>query len=601
MKEVHLPLSAKQMIQLQKNDAQAKNIVDKLRKEKDNAKMFIMHDGVLCRLWTEEKETFRCTFVPEVLRDPLLVLAHNQYSHNGGQRTYMALKKMYYWPGMKSDVFKHCKTCKECMLQNQANTSGEFKHFKVPKVPMQLICMDLVGPIFPVTSRGNRFILTCIDMLKGFTIAVPIKDKMAKTVCDAYRAHIYCIFGGSARILTDNGTEFENEQMDDLCKQLNVQRVYSPVYTPKANGKLEAWHRFFKACVAKHIRGNAAEWDEVVPLAGATYNFFPCQASGESPFVLMFGRDPITPFAKLLEPAPRYWGDHGGHLKMDLLRKLYLLTAENVKRAREGQDPMETTRQRNDFKVNDLVLVGDPTSGAFAPRYMPNYRIVAIRGPNRVTVRDEKGNESVRRASHLKVCDWKQKVASMTPEHDEYDRFGRSTKLLIHPKDIPNLQFDRKARNKGEISPDAETSMIDMNITSGRDEYGEIPPEQLPIKVSSDLSADKEKSVDILDFCEERGEFPPKVRNWVQNHMFNPSKQYIAGSVEDHVNQSNSGRCQHDDKDNGNTWFYSPMDCVSKWSKALKQGVTNSVGLEKIHTASTAAGESEKPDFSFFL
>ena len=52
--------------------------------------------------------------------------------------------------------------------------------------------------------------------------------------------------------------------------------------------------------------------------------------------VLMFGRDPITPFTKLLKPAPRYWGDRGGHLKMDLLRKLYLLTAENVKRAREG-------------------------------------------------------------------------------------------------------------------------------------------------------------------------------------------------------------------------------------------------------------------------
>ena len=145
-----------------------------------------MHDGVLCRLWTEEKETFRCTFVPQVLRDPLLVLAHNQNSHNGGRRTYMALKKMYYWPGMKGEIFKHCKTCKECMLQNQANTSAEFKHFKVPEVPMQLICMDLMGPISPVTSRGNRFILMCIDMLTGFTIAVPIKDKTAKTVCDAY-------------------------------------------------------------------------------------------------------------------------------------------------------------------------------------------------------------------------------------------------------------------------------------------------------------------------------------------------------------------------------------------------------------------------------
>ena len=92
---------------------------------------------------------------------------------------------------------------------------------------------------------------------------------------------------------------------------------------------------FFKACVAKHIRGNAAEWDEVIQLAGVAYNFFPCQASGESLFVLMFTRDPIILSTKLLEPAPRYWGDRGGHLKMDLLRKLYLLTAENVKRARE--------------------------------------------------------------------------------------------------------------------------------------------------------------------------------------------------------------------------------------------------------------------------
>ena len=216
IREVRLPLKTEQMIQLQKKDAEARKIVNKLHKEKTSTKMFILHKGVLCRLWMEERETFRCTFIPEVLRDPLLVLAHNQNSQDGGRRTYMALKRMYYWPGMRSQVFKHCKNCQECMLQNQANTSADFKHFKMPDVLMQLICMDLVGPILPVTSRGNCLILTCIDMLTGFTIAIPIKDKSASTVCDAYRVHNYCTFGGSARILTDNGTEFKNEQMDEL-------------------------------------------------------------------------------------------------------------------------------------------------------------------------------------------------------------------------------------------------------------------------------------------------------------------------------------------------------------------------------------------------
>ena len=155
------------------------------------------------------------------------------------------------------------------------------------------------------------------------------------------------------------------------------------------------------------------------------------------------------------------------------------------------------------------MLVRDTTSGAFAPRYMPNYRVVAIHGPNRIVVRDEKGNETLRRASHLKVCGWKQKVVSIAPEQEEYDKFGRNTKLLIHPKDVPDLQFDRKARNKGEISLDTKISMIEVNVTSGGDEYGEIPPKQQAGKIISDLSSDKEKSVDSPDLCKERGEFPP--------------------------------------------------------------------------------------------
>ena len=131
---------------------------------------------------------------------------------------------------------------------------------------------------------------------------------------------------------------------------------------------------------------------------------------------------------------------------------------------------------------------------------MPNYRIVAIHGPNRIVVRDEKGNETLRRASHLKVCDWKQKVASMTPEKEEYDKFGRSMKQLIHPKDILDLQFYKKSRNNREISPNTEISTIEVNITSGRGEHCEIPPNQQMT----------EKSVGHSDLSEEKGKFLPK-------------------------------------------------------------------------------------------
>ena len=82
----------------------------------------------------------------------------------------------------------------------------------------------------------------------------------------------------------------------------------------------------------KHIRGGGVEWDELVPLVVSTYNFFPCQSSKESPFVLMFGRDPITPVAKLLEPKQRYYGEKGSVLKMDTLRRLYAVVIETFVR-----------------------------------------------------------------------------------------------------------------------------------------------------------------------------------------------------------------------------------------------------------------------------
>ena len=247
--------------------------------------------------------------------------------------------------------------------------------------------MDLVGPIHPPISRGNKYVLTVIDMLTGFTIAVPIKNKNAETICEAYRDNVYCVFGGSSRMLTDNGSEFKNKEMHEVCDTLGLKHIFSPVYTPQSNGRLEGWHRFFKACIAKHIRGSGVEWDELVPLAVSAYNFFPCQSSKESPFILMFGRDPITPVAKLLEPKPRYYGERGAALKMDTLRRLYTIVVQNIRKAREKLPKKE--EELHKFKVNDMVLVKDPDAAVFEPRYQPNFRVTAIFGNNRIEVQDE--------------------------------------------------------------------------------------------------------------------------------------------------------------------------------------------------------------------
>ena len=84
--------------------------------------------------------------------------------------------------------------------------------------------------------------------------------------------------------------------------------------------------------MAKHITAEL-EWDDVITLACAAYNFFPNEHSRESPFFLMFGRDPLIPLNKLLRPKLRYLGNEEGILSLETLQNIYQLVVTNLKTA----------------------------------------------------------------------------------------------------------------------------------------------------------------------------------------------------------------------------------------------------------------------------
>ena len=96
--------------------------------------------------------------------------------------------------------------------------------------------MDLVGEFHPLpSSKGNRYALTTVCILTGFTFCIPIKNKSAEEIVTAWRNHIAFPFGLCRKLLTDNGTEFKNDLFSRLTKELGVERkFYSPPYRPQS-------------------------------------------------------------------------------------------------------------------------------------------------------------------------------------------------------------------------------------------------------------------------------------------------------------------------------------------------------------------------------
>ena len=83
----------------------------------------------------------------------------------------------------------------------------------------------------------------------------------------------------------------------------------------------------------------------------------------------------------------------------------------------------------------------------------------------------------------------------MVPEADEYKQFGRNTKLLLHSKDVADLQFSPTTKGKSEIPPEVEISMVSVEINQ------EIP--------------------DSTDMANRRGEISPEntVKVWLLMHV----------------------------------------------------------------------------------
>ena len=306
---------------------------------------------------------------------------------------------------------------------------------------MDFIAMDLIGEFHPPSSQGNRYALTGVCMLTGFTWCIPIKSKKATDVARAYMQHVYSILGGSAKILTDNGTKFKNEVFREVLQKLGTEKlIHSPPYRPQSNGRIEGFHRYLKACIAKHMR-NGLEWDQITAMATAAYNYFPNMSAKESAFFLMYGRDPVNKLSSILNAPRRYLCNDSGLPDLEALKNIYQMVAQQLYNSRQCYIKENKYNKVPDhgILVGDLVLVKDHMAKSFEPKYKEDYRVVQIYGTNALQVSDKRGKLHNVHITDVKPINMTEKVATQL---EQVYSTGRKAKNLIPQGLIPDLGWN---------------------------------------------------------------------------------------------------------------------------------------------------------------
>ena len=159
----------------------------------------------------------------------------------------------------------------------------------------------------------------------------------------------------------------------------------------------------------------------------------------ESPFFLMFGRDPVLPLNSLLAPSYRYMGNDANLLSLEALKNMYQIAAENLERARLQKIPTSHAHLSKTLQEGDMVLVKSHTAGLFDPKYVSPSWVVAIRG-NQVKQAPTTGGKS--RTEHRNFVKYILPADKIISEIPNYERFGRRSKLRLTPSVIPDLKWE---------------------------------------------------------------------------------------------------------------------------------------------------------------
>jgi transposase InsO family protein len=311
--DLAIQLSTAELLELQQNDEYCENLSGNLRGKKfASIKLterivdatFINHNGILCINLpgkTLKSRPSRTQKTPKIVLPETLIKAafqsvHERSGHAGFEKAHVMLLEQFFRPGLSKLLKSYIKECITCQNKASAKKSPRAKLLKrkLPNNPMEHINMDILGPM-NVTKRGNKYILNIIDTFSRWLVTVPLKTKEAKEIADAIMSHWVLLYGLPKILHSDNAKEFIGKLTSEMSKCLGIKRTLTPLFTPSNNPYSERVNGWIGSALKTTCNVAGDNWDLLLPNITYSYNTTLHSGLGDSPYHVIFGRDPSCP------------------------------------------------------------------------------------------------------------------------------------------------------------------------------------------------------------------------------------------------------------------------------------------------------------------
>jgi hypothetical protein len=291
-----LKISRKDLLTSQRNSPEWQELIEECLSNKNLslARNFELIDDLL---YFVRKDGYKLIVIPSCLVETILKLYHNcdLTVHLSSPRLYQMFHNRFYWKGMSEDIRRWVSACVQC---NKIKTPQPLSHGLlqpiVVKQPFEMVGVDIMGPITQ-SNDGYSYILVCVDMFTSWVEASVLKNITAEEVCMVLFKILISRHGCPMKLLSDQGKQFESKLFAKFCKQFNITHVMASAYHHQTNGKVERFMRFIENSLALTVNKEQTNWCRLLDNSLFTYRVSISRMLNDSPFYLIYGRDPIIP------------------------------------------------------------------------------------------------------------------------------------------------------------------------------------------------------------------------------------------------------------------------------------------------------------------
>lgn len=322
-------------------------------------------------------------FTPRSMVNTIITNAHGKplTGHWGIERTVERILSSYYWPTLSKDVETHITHCDPCQRAKRPPKSAMLTPWPQALRPNERVHVDLYGPLRGDHDFKYVAVITCA--FSRWTEVVAIPNKEAITVAKAIFEEWICRKGVPNLLVSDNGKEFANSILEELCKLMRIDKHLITSYHPQANAQCERFNRDMRKYLMTMLE-ETSDWVTYLKPLQFAHNTALNKSTRYTPHYLTFLDDPRLPDS--LDVRNVTYSDSYTANAFRRLQYAYNLVYKNNEKARE-----EYTKQFNkkskarQFEIGDEVLVSFPV-----PLSVVNKKLSTIwKGPFRVIEANE--------------------------------------------------------------------------------------------------------------------------------------------------------------------------------------------------------------------